>query len=165
MPYASLSSRWQGLDARISQCLTCYQDVDPLADSVPPRHALESDDEDEFNPLVTSSQEKAPTLEVELIGNAKSNVGLVIASGDLGKYWAHGAKLGEQTAGVFVNKTQVCIFTKVVCTFIQNGQIGLVFSPSWTDATVVVSEVTSRLPVWAMSKYAKTIIDSLKPTR
>lgn len=44
-------------------------------------------------------------------------------------------------------------------------QAGLAFNPAWTKATVVVSEVTTRIPAWAMHGYAGTLIQSLKPTR
>jgi len=72
-----------------------------------------------------------------------------MASGYAGKIWARGANLEEQTAAVAVNGVQ----------------IGLVFKPSWTGATVIVSEVLSRLPIYAMHPYAEAIVDALKPSR
>ncbi|KAJ7251234.1 hypothetical protein C8J57DRAFT_1352473 [Mycena rebaudengoi] len=124
-------------------------DVDPLADTVPPRHAVESDEEeDEYNPLRPQSSTPAP-VDVQLIGNVK-NVpvsGLLVATGDVAKFWGRGANLGEQIAAVGVNKIQV----------------GLLFRPKWTDAVVLVSEVTTRLPLGAMHPYARKVIDALQP--
>lgn len=46
-----------------------------------------------------------------------------------------------------------------------NGiQVGLAFRPEWTEATVIISEVLTRLPLWAMFHYAFTILETLKPT-
>jgi len=44
-------------------------------------------------------------------------------------------------------------------------QVGMVFNPGWTDAIVVVSEVLTRLPVWAQYRYAEYVLDQLKPTK
>jgi hypothetical protein len=117
-------------------------------DNNPPRHAIESDDEDEFNPL-QPSQPSTVKLDVKLVGNIPAHRGLVVASGDPGPFWARGADLGEQTGAVAMNGLQ----------------IGLVFNPVWTKANVVVSEAIARLPVWAMHAYARFLIDSLQPTR
>ncbi|KAJ7856669.1 hypothetical protein B0H14DRAFT_2752369 [Mycena olivaceomarginata] len=124
-------------------------DTDPLADSVPPRHAIESDEEeDEYNPL--RPQPNLPlAIDVQVVGTVTPVpvLGLVVATGSIGKYWARGAELGEQVAAVMVNKIQV----------------GLLFRPSWTQAVVLVSEVTTRLPLWGMHLYARTVADALKP--
>jgi hypothetical protein len=125
-------------------------EVDPLADTVPPRHAIESDEEeDEFNPLPSSSLSKAPppTIDVNIIGQIPLSRGLVVASGDAAKVWAKGAQLGEQSGAVMANGVQV----------------GLIFNPSWTQANVLISEVTTRLPSWAMHRYAEVVIQQLKP--
>ncbi|KAJ7176508.1 hypothetical protein C8R46DRAFT_38643 [Mycena filopes] len=123
-------------------------DTDPLADNVPPRHAIESDEEeDEYNPLRPGN---LPTpIDVKLVGTV-ANVpasGLLVATGSIGKYWGRGLQLGEQIAAVMVNKIQV----------------GLLFQPSWTKSVILVSEVTTRLPLWAMYPYARTVLDALQP--
>jgi len=41
----------------------------------------------------------------------------------------------------------------------------MIFNPGWTDAIVVVSEVLTRLPVWAQYPYAEYVLDQLKPTK
>jgi len=124
-------------------------DIDPLADTVPPRHAVESDEEeDEYNPLSSPSKVPPPSLEVNVLGQFQPNRALVVATGDAAKVWAKGAQLGEQNGAVMANGIQV----------------GLVFNPSWTQATVLVSEVTIRLPSWAMHSYAQVVIDHLKPS-
>ncbi|KAH0579156.1 hypothetical protein J132_03351 [Termitomyces sp. J132] len=125
-------------------------DVDPLADTVPPRYAVESDDEDEFNPLPTTVSYLDHVTEVKLIpDNLLQGNNLVIATGEVAKYWAHGANLGVQIGGGYVN----------------NVQVGLVFNPSWTKSIIIVSEAFTRLPVWAMHQYASTILHALMPAK
>ncbi|KAJ6551606.1 hypothetical protein B0H19DRAFT_1158261 [Mycena capillaripes] len=123
-------------------------DTDPLADSVPPRHAIESDEEeDEYNPL---RPQPTPTpIDVQLVGSVTPipAAGLVVVAGSVGKYWGRGADLGEQVAAVMVNKIQV----------------GLLFRPGWTQVAILVSEVTTRLPLWAMHPYARVVLDALQP--
>lgn len=41
----------------------------------------------------------------------------------------------------------------------------MVFNPEWVDAIVVVSEVLTRLPVWAQYCYAEYVLNQLKPTK
>ncbi|KAF8066836.1 hypothetical protein FPV67DRAFT_1211773 [Lyophyllum atratum] len=122
-------------------------DVDPLADTVPPRHAIESDEEeDEYKPL-RSNSEPNQVAEVKILGDLPQGRNLIVATGDVAKYWARGVDLGEQSGAVAVN----------------NIQVGLVFNPEWTKTTIIVSEALTRLPVWSMHQYASTILDSLKP--
>ncbi|KAJ7021034.1 hypothetical protein C8F04DRAFT_1013612 [Mycena alexandri] len=124
-------------------------DTDPLADSVPPRHAIESDEEeDEYNPL-RPQPNLSTQIDTKLVGTV-ANVpapGLLIATGSVGKYWGRGVQLGEQIAAVMVNKIQV----------------GLLFQPSWTKSVILVSEVTTRLPLWAMHPYARAVLDAIQP--
>ncbi|KIY66337.1 hypothetical protein CYLTODRAFT_377937 [Cylindrobasidium torrendii FP15055 ss-10] len=122
-------------------------DVDPLEDTVPPRYAVESDEEDEYNPLASASVEDKTELEVKIVGEIPTGKPLVVASEISGRCWARGADLGEQLGGVYVN--QICV--------------GLVFSPSWSDSTIIVSEATTCLPIWAMDAYAKRILQDFKP--
>ncbi|PPQ82693.1 hypothetical protein CVT25_009423 [Psilocybe cyanescens] len=123
-------------------------DVDPLSESVPPRYAIESDEEeDEINPLFGESASAPTKYDINIVGDLPKSQTLVVASGDAGKFWAKGAELGEQTGAVFVNKVQV----------------GLVFNPTWTSSTVIISEVLSKLPLSAMHPYASAILESLTP--
>ncbi|KAG6844855.1 hypothetical protein H0H87_003098 [Tephrocybe sp. NHM501043] len=127
-------------------------DVDPLADIVPPRHAIESDEEeDEYNPLpIAGSYVRDRVTDVKFIADAiPKGKNLVVVTGDIAKYWACGANLGEQNGGVYLNKVQV----------------GLFFNPDWTSSTIIVSEVLTRLPVWAMHQYVFAILDALKPAK
>ncbi|KAF8901138.1 hypothetical protein CPB84DRAFT_1623299, partial [Gymnopilus junonius] len=126
------------------------QDIDPLSDTAPPRYAIESDEEeDEINPLRPRPSPQDTTADVRISGDIPVGNTLAIASADVALFWAKGASLGEQIGGVFVNKIQ----------------IGLVFKPQWTKSTVIVSEALSHLPLYAMYPYAKSIIDSLRPSR
>ncbi|KDQ23365.1 hypothetical protein PLEOSDRAFT_52914 [Pleurotus ostreatus PC15] len=135
-------------------------DTDPLSDTVPPRYAVESDEEDEFNPLSsTRDQERdhgrAPgdegTVDVKVV--APDVVGLkakpmIVASGQLASFWAAGAQLGEQIGAVFVN----------------NVQVGMLFTPGWTPAVVLISETTTALPSRMMHSYASKVVEVLTPS-
>ncbi|KAG7448183.1 uncharacterized protein BT62DRAFT_757700 [Guyanagaster necrorhizus] len=126
-------------------------DVDPLQDIIPSRYAIESDEEDEFNPLQRrpDSQDVPEPLNVQIVGSIPTAGKLIVASGDAGKIWARGDNLGEQTGAVYVNGISVC----------------LCFNPEWTSATIIISEVTTRLPIWAMNGYGKHILETLRPSR
>ncbi|THH11628.1 hypothetical protein EW146_g7979 [Bondarzewia mesenterica] len=127
-------------------------DTDPLKDTTAPRYAVESDDEeDEINPLPHGGKPENTEFKIEFKGlpsASKLGGSLVVASGEAGKFWSKGASLGEQQGAVYVNQFQV----------------GLLFRPSWTKATILVSEVTTSLPIWAMNQYAQAVIDYFKPT-
>ncbi|KAH7922729.1 hypothetical protein BV22DRAFT_1197200 [Leucogyrophana mollusca] len=124
-------------------------EIDPLGDTVPPRYAVESDDEDEYNPLSSARVVDQPIdLNIRFVGIAKPGSALVLASGGAGQDWARGAKLGEQQGAVYVNEIQV----------------GLLFAPSWAGAVVLVSETTTRLPLWAMSRYAEAVVARFQPS-
>lgn len=64
---------------------TFMQDIDPLSDTGPPRHAIESDDEDDFNPLSKAAQAASPDLKIEIIGADLTSEHLIIAAGDAGR--------------------------------------------------------------------------------
>jgi len=125
-------------------------DVDPLADTVPPRHAIESDEEeDEYNPLHPNSSAPNQVAAVKILGELPQGRNLIVATGDVAKYWARGADLGEQSGAIAVN----------------NIQVGLVFNPKWTKTTIIISEALTRLPVWSMHQYAFTMLDYFKPPK
>ncbi|KAI9570883.1 hypothetical protein HD554DRAFT_280065 [Boletus coccyginus] len=128
-------------------------DLYPLADAPPPRYAVESDDEDEYNPLSPSpGSDQLPEVKVEFksIYDIPSERALVFVSGEAGVSWAKIVNLGEQQAGIYVNKLPV----------------GLLFCPSWTSAVVIVSEAETRtrLPLSVMAAYTMAIIGRLQPT-
>ena len=81
------------------------------------------------------------------------------------RIWAKGADLGEQLGTIGVNKKCVCIdhFKDESSKLIM--QVGMVFNPGWTDAIVIVSEVLTRLPVWAQYLYAEYVLSRFKPTK
>ncbi|KAG2124374.1 hypothetical protein DEU56DRAFT_827498 [Suillus clintonianus] len=123
-------------------------EIDPLADGLPPRYAIESDDEDEYNPLTTQPTDQGPVINIKIEGQFTPGYPLVIASDPAGNFWADGADLGEQHGAIFVNHIQV----------------GSLFKPSSTRAVVLVSEATTALPLWSMNKYANHILDHLQPS-
>lgn len=83
--------------------------------------------------------------------------------------WAKIVNLGEQKAGIYVDKLQVRILYPPMTTrgTTDTVQVGLLFLPSWTRAVVVVSEAETRtrLPLFAMTTYTKAVIERLQPTR
>jgi hypothetical protein len=116
---------------------------------------VESDDEDEYNPLPPpAGSDKALEVKVEFksIHDIPSKRPLVFASSEAGLSWAKivDVDLGAQRAGIYVNKLPV----------------GLLFCPSWTSAIIVVSETETRtrLPLFAMAAYTTAIIERLQPT-
>lgn len=82
-----------------------------MADTVPPRYAYESDEEDESADLPAPSSDKHIS-DVNIILDEKIDAGegkvLIIASGEVGALWARGVKLGQQAGQVSVNKKAVC---------------------------------------------------------
>lgn len=78
-----------------------------MADALPPRYAIESDDEDEYNPLTTQRADQVPIVKIKIEGHFTTGCPLVIASGPAGNFWADGADLGEQQGAIFVNNIQV----------------------------------------------------------
>ncbi|KAG2138452.1 uncharacterized protein EDB93DRAFT_1090736, partial [Suillus bovinus] len=123
-------------------------EIDPLADALPPRYAIESDDEDEYNPLATQRADQDQIVKIKFEGQFTTGCPLVIASGPAGNFWADGADLGEQQGAIFVN----------------NNQVGLLFKHSSTRTVVLVSEATTTLPLWSMNMYANNILDRLQPS-
>ena len=93
-----------------------------MADIGPPRHAIESDDEDEFNPLSPQRQPPKHDLHFEITNAGKATAEtLIFASLEAGRcvyplnylciptkssarVWAKGAGLGEQSGTIGVNK-------------------------------------------------------------
>ncbi|KAJ8082496.1 hypothetical protein PM082_008351 [Marasmius tenuissimus] len=112
---------------------------------------VESDEEDEYNPL----EQRNPQLdaqdkfELKIAGSISQGSPLLAVFGDAGKYWAKGANLGEQHGAVFVNDIQV----------------GLIFKPTWTKSTIVVSETFTRLPIHSMNAYGSYLVSEMKPSR
>ena len=86
----------------------CNQDIDPLSDTVPPRYAVESDEEeDEINPLPSKPSSQDTTVNVKIAGDLPTGSTVAVATGDVAAFWAKGASLGEQIGAVFVNDVQV----------------------------------------------------------
>ncbi|KAF5310007.1 hypothetical protein D9619_010425 [Psilocybe cf. subviscida] len=139
---ASVSSTSSSLDPQI----------DPLADTQPPRYAIESDDEEDEVPSaikqVASASGPQP-FDIKLQGpfTQLTNKPLLIATGAAGRAYARGASLGEQAGAVGVSGVQM----------------GLLFAPQ-NGALVLVSEALSSLPLPAMAPYAKEVLDALKPS-
>lgn len=122
--------------------------IDPLADAAPPRHAIESDDEDECDPPLAPQPRPDQLYTIKFVGNFPTKSPLLLASGTAGEVWARGTDLGQQQGSIYVG----------------DSQVGLLFSPPWTRAAVVVSETFTRLPLSAMNRYTTAVIDRIQPT-
>ncbi|KLO15196.1 DUF300-domain-containing protein [Schizopora paradoxa] len=127
-----------------------HEQTDPLADVVPPRHAYESDDEDEFDP--NSTPEGLPGLRP--IKNYKpltidfphsiteSEDPLLIALGPLGRTWAMGANLGDSIGRVGLDRV---------------GYLAIVFKPSWCKGYVLIADVPPKVGESVAWSLAETI--------
>ena len=88
---------------------------DPLAEeTLPPRYAIESDDEDEFNPQSGKPSPEDHEIQVTITTKIPTNVHLIVASGIAGKTWARGANLKEQSGVISVNGVQVVILNPTI---------------------------------------------------
>jgi hypothetical protein len=109
--------------------------------------------------------ESSHITDVQVMGDLPRSHPLVIATGDIAKFWARGANLGEQCGVIAVDGIQVREGRSFFYDIVTPDQVGLAFRPAWTKAVVIISEVLARLPLWAMFHYASTILDTLKPSR
>jgi len=129
------------------------QAIDPLADTLPPRHAYESDDEDDEPraSLVGQSIEQTEDVDVQVriadaLAGERSKIQkspLVIVTGSTGKAWVGGVQVGSTIGGIFVHGVEV----------------GTVYRPPWAKSVVIVSEITTKLSIQAMHAYAEAILD------
>lgn len=94
---------------------------------MPPRYAVESDEEDEFNPLSsTPDHHEATTLDVKVVAPHLARLKekpMIVASGQLASFWATGAQLEEQIGAVFVNNVQVRVPENLR---METGTLGLI---------------------------------------
>lgn len=93
------------------------QETYPLADAPPPRYAVESDDEDEYNPLSPpSGSDQPPEVKVEFksIYDIPSKRPLIFASAEAGLSWAKIVNFGQQQAGIYANNLPVQIHSLLV---------------------------------------------------
>ncbi|EAU86778.2 hypothetical protein CC1G_09903 [Coprinopsis cinerea okayama7 len=119
-----------------------------MVNTLPPRYAVESDEEDEFNHAPSSSSPPRK-IDVAYLGpDVEKGKDLVIASGVAAAVWARGAHLGEQIGAITVNKIQ----------------IGLVFQPSYTKSYVLASEALVQLPLDHMHPYASKTLEIFQPS-
>ncbi|KAL1744093.1 hypothetical protein HDZ31DRAFT_64444 [Schizophyllum fasciatum] len=125
-------------------------DVDPLGDAPAPRHAIESDEEeDEYNPL--GERRATP--------NATTSVRVKFSSSLI--------KPGQALA-VITGPTSVLLLLseedKQGEIEVNGTTVGTLYAPKYTSAVILASETTVRLPIWAMNAYVKTAIAELLPS-
>ncbi|KAL1719670.1 hypothetical protein EV715DRAFT_290099 [Schizophyllum commune] len=125
-------------------------DVDPLGDAPAPRHAIESDEEeDEYNPLG----------ERHVTPNLGTSVRTEYSEGPL--------KAGQSLA-VVTGLTSVLLPLSEEDKrgeIVVNGvTVGSLYTPEYTPAVILASETSVRLPIWAMNAYAKAILSEIQPS-
>jgi aspartate oxidase len=87
--------------------ITLSKDIDPLADTVPPRHAVESEEEeDDFN-LPVSQINGITKVNVRIDCHVRQVDRLVVATGGVGRLWAQGANLEEPIGEVLLDEIEV----------------------------------------------------------
>jgi glyoxylate carboligase len=131
-----------------------------------PRHSVESDaEEDEYNPLPAAKT--VVEIDIKITYSVRHSKKLIVAVGDVARFWSKGVNLGEQTGLITVNGIQVLLcWNGLPSMCLDNvGQVGLIFNPPWTEAVILLSEVTAKLPPWAMHRYAQELVDSVQPSR
>ncbi|KAL1677853.1 hypothetical protein EV122DRAFT_290846 [Schizophyllum commune] len=125
-------------------------DVDPLGDAPAPRHAIESDEEeDEYNPLgerhVTPNLGTSVRVEYSE-GPLKSGHSLAVVTGLTSVLLPLNEK--DKRGAIVVNGVTV----------------GNLYTPEYTSVLILASETNVRLPIWAMNVYAKAILADLQPS-
>ncbi|KAF8581446.1 hypothetical protein K439DRAFT_221753 [Ramaria rubella] len=125
-------------------------DVEPLQDTVPPRHQIESDESDDE--VYTSASVKRtvpnpnPDVVVDWHGPQEKPMPLLVALGEVGYQWSQGVQLGELKGRVLVDDTEAASL----------------FTPSWSQITVVC--INLRLPLYTMHTVASSLISVMRPT-
>lgn len=122
--------------------------IDSIRSQLPPRHALESDSEEESNSQRHDVQYKES--DVSFIGSGiEPKPTLIVVNGHPGAVWAKSADLGDEIGTVVMGSPAV----------------GMVCKANWTSANIIVSEIYATLPVSAKHAYVQAIIDKFKPER
>ncbi|KIJ56328.1 hypothetical protein M422DRAFT_774120 [Sphaerobolus stellatus SS14] len=128
-------------------------EVEPLQDTVPPRHQVESDeseDEDAY-PLQVGAARKTtrrqePVVEFEWTGQQEKREALVVALDDAGRQWIRGVQLGDAKGKVTVDGVK----------------IASIYVPAFADTFVVRLEM--RLPLYVIHPVTSTLLSALHPT-
>ncbi|KAL1686858.1 hypothetical protein GGG16DRAFT_105437 [Schizophyllum commune] len=125
-------------------------DVDPLGDAPAPRHAIESDEEeDEYNPLG----------ERHVTPNLGTSVRVEYSAGPLKTCQPLAVVTGLTSVLLPLNEKDKR------GEIVVNGVIvGNLYTPEYTSVAVLASETSVRLPIWAMNAYAKAILPELQPS-
>ena len=122
--------------------------IDTIRSQLPPRHALESDSEEESNSQKHDVQYKES--DVNFMGSGvEPKPTLIIVNGHPGAIWAKGADLGDEVGTVVMGSSTV----------------GKICNANRTGANIILSETYVTLPVSAKYAYAQAIIDQFKPKR
>jgi len=153
---------------------------DPLADVAPPRHAIESDDEDEDEGIFqTPSSDSKRNVDVEITFKAEkdgqdleSHMPLIVASGQAGHVLARLLSRSPICSRVYANSIEVFLFLFFSTYRLQPPKIGyfvqLPISSQKSKFTVLISESESSqgiLPLGYMHPYAQKVINKLEPSR
>lgn len=143
-------------------------DVDPLGDAPAPRHAIESDEEeDEYNPLgerhVTPNLGTSVRVEYSE-GPLKAGQPLAVVTGLTSVLLPLNEK--DKRGEIVVNGVTVRLNTlfDLMREHLNYGKVGTLYTPEYTSVVILASETSVRLPIWAMNAYAKAILSELQPS-
>ncbi|KAF8154630.1 hypothetical protein B0H34DRAFT_676372 [Crassisporium funariophilum] len=139
-------------------------DIDPLSDTVPPRYAIESDEEeDEINPLRVNTIAEDTTLDIVVVGDFPKRCRLIVVSGDAGSYWAKGVPMGLGLGHGDEDEGEGEDADGVVS--VNGVEVGCCQRKPWTNSIVMILEGYTGLPLFAMHPFAERVIDALQPSR
>jgi len=126
-------------------------ETEPLQDTLPPRHQVESDeseDEDTY-PLgreKRNAPQPVPVVQIEWLGPEEKHNALVVTSGEAGHQWLQGIKLGEAKGRLITNGVQTAT----------------IYTPDFADVFVVRLEL--RLPLYTIHPVTSMILGTLRPS-
>ncbi|GJJ13043.1 hypothetical protein Clacol_007292 [Clathrus columnatus] len=123
------------------------REVEPLQDTVPPRHQIESDESEDEDLDTHHNRQLPPTplVNINWIDSYVQKSNVLVALHEAGQYWAQGVILGD-------------IHGKLILNTIE---IGNFYTPQWADVLVII--ITTRVPLYAMHTIASTIISCIQP--
>jgi len=118
-------------------------DTDPALDLHPPRYAVESDSEDEYDQNVHRPPRKAESHNIELSVDSAMPSGskLLVLCGHAGDEWTRGIKLGEQVGRLLYEDLEVGLLYSLghECLALRVTHI-LPAASSYQAATVILSK-------------------------
>lgn len=147
--------------------LTLTMDHNPLADRPPPRHAYESDSEDEDGPRPARGQRAAiPEVVVEWNPKPAPILTLLGAFGPVAKVWRKTIDLDPwQPVGKVIMADYTVrhkLFSLSSC-ISRASQVAYIYQ---RDSTIIlISEQSTSIPTLLLTPFARQVLNTIKPSR